>query len=76
MNSLLRSSAAQISESQLSRYGLDRPFDPSGDPANSEVNDIQLIPAEGPLSLARATSPWSPDAPCQRITSGRRRGSW
>jgi Peptidase M15 len=65
VNSLLRSSAAQISEAELARYGLYRPFDPSDDPANSEVNHIQLVPAGGPPSLAQATSTWSPDPRCR-----------
>ena len=56
VNSLLRSSAAQISEAELARFGLYRPFDPSDDPNNSEVNHIQLIPSGGPLTLAQATS--------------------
>ncbi len=45
VNSLLRSGAAQISEAQLARFGLYRPFDPSDDPNNPEVNHLQLIPA-------------------------------
>ena len=65
VNSLLRSSAAQISETQLAQYGLYRPFDPSDNPANSEVNHIQLIPASGPLSVAQASSTWSPDPRCR-----------
>jgi hypothetical protein len=65
VNSLLRSSAAQISEAELARFGLYRPFDPSGDPNNSEVNHIQLIPAGGPLSLAQATSEFDPDPTCK-----------
>jgi hypothetical protein len=65
VGSLLRSSAAQISEAQLARFGLYRPFDPSNDPANSEVNHIQLIPATGAPSLAQATSTWSPDPRCR-----------
>jgi hypothetical protein len=65
VNSLLRSSAAQISGAELARFGLYRPFDPSGDPNNSEVNHIQLIPAGGPLSLAQATIAWSRDPKCQ-----------
>jgi hypothetical protein len=65
VNSLLRSSAAQISEAQLARYGLYRPFDPSGSPGNTEVNHVQLIPAGGPLSLAQATSTWSLDPRCR-----------
>jgi peptidase M15-like protein len=65
VNSLLRSSAAQISEAQLARFGLYRPFDPSGDPNNPEVNHIQLIPAGGPLSLAQSTATWDPDPTCK-----------
>ena len=56
VGSLLRSSAAQISEAQLARFGLYRPFDPSDDPGNTEVNHVQLIPAGGPLSLAQASA--------------------
>jgi hypothetical protein len=65
VNSLLRSSAAQISEAQLARFGLYRPFDPSDDPNNTEVNHLQLIPAGGPLSLAQSTATWGPDPTCR-----------
>jgi hypothetical protein len=65
VNSLLRSSAARISEAQLGSYGLYRPFDPSNDPSNSEVNHIQLIPTGGALSLAQATTSLSPDPRCR-----------
>ena len=65
VNSLLRSSAAQISEAELARFGLYRPFDPSDDPGNSEVNHIQLIPSTGPLTLAQATSAFDPDPTCE-----------
>ena len=65
VNSLLRSSAAQISEAELARFGLYRPFDPSDDPNNSEVNHIQLIPSGGPLSLAQSTATFDPDPTCQ-----------
>jgi Peptidase M15 len=65
VNSLLRSSAAQISEAELARFGLYRPFDPSDDPNNSEVNHIQLIPSGGPLSLTRSTATFDPDPTCQ-----------
>jgi hypothetical protein len=64
VNSLLRSSAAQISEAQLAQYGLYRPFDPSDDPGNTEVNHIQLIPSSGPLSLAQSTATFDPDPSC------------
>ena len=65
VGSLLRSSAAQISEAELAKFGLYRPFDPSDDPNNSEVNHIQLIPAGGPLSLTQAATAWSRDPRCQ-----------
>jgi Peptidase M15 len=65
VNSLLRSSAAQISEPELARFGLYRPFDPTGDPNNTEVNHIQLIPSGGPLSLAQSTATWDPDPSCR-----------
>ncbi len=64
VNSVLRSSAAQISEAELARFGLYRPFDPSGDPNNTEVNHIQLIPSGGPLTLAQAQAAWDPDPSC------------
>ena len=65
VNSLLRSSAAQISEAELAQFGLYRPFDPSDDPNNTEVNHIQLIPSGGPLSLAQSTATFDPDPTCQ-----------
>ncbi len=65
VNSLLRSSAAQISEAQLAQFGLYRPFDPVDDPNNTEVNHVQLIPAGGPLSLAQSTATWDPDPRCR-----------
>jgi hypothetical protein len=64
VNGLLRSSAAQISEAELAQFGLYRPFDPSGDPNNSEVNHIQLIPAGGPLSVTQAEAAFTPDVAC------------
>jgi hypothetical protein len=64
VGSLLRSSAARISEGELARFGLYRPFDPSDDPNNSEVNHIQLIPSGGPLTLAAATAAFDPDPTC------------
>ncbi len=65
VNSLLRASAAQISEAKLAQYGLYRPFDPSNDPSNPEVNHIQLIPAGGPLSVSQATAAFSLDPRCR-----------
>jgi Peptidase M15 len=65
INSLLRSSAAQISEAELAAFGLYRPFDPSDDPNNPEVNHVQLIPSGGPLSLAESTAAFDPDPTCR-----------
>jgi hypothetical protein len=64
VNSLLRSSAAQIGETELARFGLYRPFDPSDDPNNTEVNHVQLIPKAGPLTLAQANNTFDPDPSC------------
>ena len=64
VNSLLRSSAAQISEAELAKYGLYRPFDPTDDPNNTEVNHIQLIPNSGPLTLAQSTATFDADPLC------------
>jgi len=64
VNSLLRSSAAQISEVDLARYGLYRPFDPSDDPSNTEVNHIQLIPSGGPLPVTVVDAKFLPDPSC------------
>jgi hypothetical protein len=64
VNSLLRSSAAQISEAELGRFGLYRPFDPSDDSGNTEVNHIQMIPSGGPLSLATASNTLEQDPLC------------
>jgi Peptidase M15 len=65
VNSLLRSSAAQISEAELAGVGLYRPFDPSDNANNTEVNHVQLIPAGGPLSLAESDATFDPDPTCQ-----------
>ncbi len=65
VNSLLRSSAASITEAELAHFGLYRPFDPSDDPSNTEVNHIQLIPSGGPLSLAQSTATLNPDPRCR-----------
>jgi hypothetical protein len=65
VNSLLRSSAAQITEAQLAQYGLYRPFDPSDNAANTEVNHVQLIPSSGPLSVAQSTATFDPDPSCR-----------
>jgi Peptidase M15 len=65
VNSLLRSSAAQISEPELAEFRLYRPFDPSDNPDNTEVNHVQLIPAGGPLTLAESTNTFDPDPTCR-----------
>ncbi len=65
VNSLLRSSAAQITEAQLAQYGLYRPFDPSDNPGNTEVNHVQLIPSGGPLTLAQSNATFDPDPSCK-----------
>jgi len=64
VNNLLRSSAAQISEAELAKFGLYRPFDPSDNPGNTEVNHIQLIPSGGPLPLTVADVTFAPDPTC------------
>jgi hypothetical protein len=65
VNSVLRSSAAQISETELARFGLYRPFDPSGAADNTEVNHIQLVPSGGPLTLAQSDATWQLDPLCR-----------
>lgn len=65
VNSLLRSSAAQISEPQLAQYGLYRPFDPTDNPSNTEVNHIQLIPTGGPVPVVVAQATFAPDPTCK-----------
>ncbi len=65
VNSVLRASAAQISEAELARVGLYRPFDPTDNPDNTEVNHIQLIPAGGPLSATSASADFTPDPLCE-----------
>jgi hypothetical protein len=65
VNSLLRSSTARISEAQLAQYGLYRPFDPTDNPANTEVNHIQLIPSGGPVPVVVAEATFAPDPTCK-----------
>jgi hypothetical protein len=64
VDSLLRSSAARISEAELAKFGLYRPFDPSDNADNTEVNHVQLLPSSGPLSLSKATATWNLDPAC------------
>jgi hypothetical protein len=64
VNSLLRSSAAQISEADLAKFGLYRPFDPTDDPNNTEVNHVQLIPHGGPVPLTVVQDTFDPDPSC------------
>jgi hypothetical protein len=65
VGSLLRSSAARITEPELARYGLYRPFDPTDDPNNTEVNHIQLIPSGGPVPVVVAEATYAPDPTCK-----------
>jgi hypothetical protein len=65
VNSLLRSSAAQISEAELGRFGLYRPFDPTDDPNNTEVNHVQLIPHGGPVPLTVVQDTFDADPSCK-----------
>jgi Peptidase M15 len=64
VDSLLRSSAARISEAELAKFGLYRPFDPSDNPDNTEVNHVQLLPSSGPLSIQKASATWNLDPAC------------
>ena len=64
VNSLLRSSAAQITEAELAKFGLYRPFDPTDDPDNTEVNHVQLIPNGGPVPLTVVQDTFDPDPSC------------
>lgn len=60
VGSQLRSSAAQVSEAELAKFGLYRPFDPTDDPNNTEVNHWQLLPTAAATSTpAPASSPSS-----------------
>jgi Peptidase M15 len=65
VNSLLRSSAAQITEAELAKFGLYRPFDPTDDPDNTEVNHVQLIPHGGPVPVTVVDDTFDPDPSCQ-----------
>jgi hypothetical protein len=64
VNSLLRASAAQITEAELARFGLYRPFDPTDDPGNTEVNHVQLIPNGGPVPVTVVDDTFDPDPSC------------
>ena len=64
VDSLLRSSAARISEAELAKFGLYRPFDPSDNPGNTEVNHVQLLPTSGALPLPQASATFALDPSC------------
>lgn len=64
VNSLLRSSAAQITEAEMAKFGLYRPFDPTGAADNTEVNHVQLIPNGGPVPLVVVDDTFDPDPSC------------
>jgi Peptidase M15 len=65
VNSLLRSSAAQISEAEMAKFGLYRPFDPTDAADNTEVNHVQLIPNGGPVPVTVVDDTFDPDPSCQ-----------
>ena len=65
VNSLLRVSAAQITEAELARFGLYRPFDPTDEPDNTEVNHVQLIPHGGPVPVTVVDDTFAPDPSCK-----------
>jgi hypothetical protein len=64
VNSLLRSSATQITEAEMAKFGLYRPFDPTDDPNNTEVNHVQLIPHGGPVPVTVVDDTFDPDPSC------------
>jgi hypothetical protein len=65
VNSLLRVSAAQITEADLAKFGLYRPFDPTDDADNTEVNHVQLIPHGGPVPVTVVDDTFDPDPSCK-----------
>jgi hypothetical protein len=64
VNSLLRVSAAQITEAELAKFGLYRPFDPTDVAGNTEVNHVQLIPDGGPVPVTVVDDTFDPDPSC------------
>lgn len=75
VNSQLRSSAAQISEAELAKFGLYRPFDPSDDPNNTEVNHIQLLASAGALPAAMAAGMVDATGPTPKLKAPSVKGS-
>jgi hypothetical protein len=65
VNSLLRASAAQITEAEMAKFGLYRPFDPTDDADNTEVNHVQLIPNGGPVPVTVVDDTFDPDPSCK-----------
>jgi hypothetical protein len=65
VNSLLRSSAAQITEAEMAKFGLYRPFDPTDAADNTEVNHVQLIPNGGPVPVTVVDDTFDPDPSCK-----------
>jgi Peptidase M15 len=65
VNSLLRTSAAQITEAEMAKFGLYRPFDPTDNPDNTEVNHVQLIPNGGPVPVTVVDDTFDPDPSCK-----------
>jgi Peptidase M15 len=64
VNSLLRASAAQITEAEMAKFGLYRPFDPTDAADNTEVNHVQLIPNGGPVPVTVVDDTFDPDPSC------------
>ena len=56
--------ALEISEAELAKFGLYRPFDPSGAADSTEVNHVQLIPHGGPVPLTVVQDTFNPDPSC------------
>ena len=65
VNSLLRASAAQITEAEMAKFGLYRPFDPTDAADNTEVNHVQLIPNGGPVPVTVVDDTFDPDPSCK-----------
>lgn len=56
VNSALRASAGQLTNSVLAKYGLWRPFDMSGEDPN-EINHVQLLPSVGGPAVGGVRAP-------------------
>jgi len=70
VNSQTRSSAAVLTAAELGKFGLDRPFDESDDPANTEVNHIQLLPKGSTAPLDSSATLGSGSIPTALAATG------